>query len=212
MFSRFVGLSVRTGLMLVTAGWIGIQLPGSVRADTLTQQQISAFLADPGSLLTNPQNSKGGAGLTSMIRDLMLSPATDAEKTDVLNHIIALLGTANAAQQSAIGSGLGLAAQGLATNQAMVAAIQAALARSNSPTAIAAYSGVTGNTVIGAAGGGGGGAGGGGGGPTSGGPPSGGGGGSAGTGGVNQGSTTGAFLITSGASSTFTGTGPVSAH
>ena len=47
-----------------------------------------------------------------MIRDLMLS-ASDADRTTVLNAIIALLGKGNNAQDSALGAGLGMAAQAL---------------------------------------------------------------------------------------------------
>jgi hypothetical protein len=88
-----------------------------------------------------------------------------------LAAIIGLLGTANANQQSAIGSGLGQASQILvSTNPALANLIQMALATEVPGPVTAAYSAATGNTEIGETGGGGGS----GAGPVTGGPPIGG--------------------------------------
>ena len=207
MVRRVVNPALRLGAVAVTAAWIGAQSLGGIAvAEVLTPQQVSQFLANPGSIL--PPNGRAGAELVSKVRDLMLS-ASDADKTTVLNDLIALLANASPAQQGALGSGLGLAAQGLASNQALVAEIQAALARANNPTAIAAYSGVTGNVVIGAAGGGGGG---GGGGPVNNGPPFGNGGGNGPGNGVGQQVGSQGFTMSGGASAGFNGQGPVTNH
>jgi hypothetical protein len=111
----------------------------------------------------------------STVRDLVLAnPAT-------LPAIIALLQNANSAQQAAIGSGLGQAAQtSVRTNPTLANQIQEALAASGVQVAIASFAATTGNVPIaGAAPGGGGG--GGVGGPTNSSIPSGGGGGGGGT-------------------------------
>jgi hypothetical protein len=174
--SRFLFRSV---ISLMAVGYLLVH-PGAspAAAAQLTPQQVSQFLANPSAFLAEHPN--GGARLVSRIRDLLLSdPST-------LSAIIALLANANDAQQAAIGSGLGQAAQALAsTNPTLANQIQTALAGSGSKLAIASYSATTGNVQIGAAGGGGGGTGGGG--PISGGAPTGGGGGS----GAGQGGSTG---------------------
>lgn len=70
----------------------------------MSPQAVSDFLANPSSLLTNPANAQGGDGFTNSIRDLVASnPST-------LPVVIDLLKSANNAQQSAIGTGLGNAA------------------------------------------------------------------------------------------------------
>jgi hypothetical protein len=150
--------------------------PGSSMAQTspLTPQQVSQFMATPSSALA--ANPNGGGRLVSFVRDLLLSDKA------TLQSIIALLATANADQQSAIGSGLGQAAQALASTDPNFAnEIQRLLAESGSNLAVASYQATTGNVQTGAAGGGGAG----GGGPTSGTSTSGsgGGGGSGGSGG-----------------------------
>jgi hypothetical protein len=177
MHRRSLRFLFRSLVSLMAVGYLLVH-PGALPAGAaqLTPQQVSQFLANPSAILADHPN--GGARLVSRIRDLALSdPAT-------LAAIIALLANANDAQQSAIGSGLGQAAQALAsTNPTLANQIQTALAGSGSKLAIASYSATTGNVQIGAAGGGGAG----GGGPISGGAPSGAGGG----GGNGQGGSTG---------------------
>jgi hypothetical protein len=155
--------------IMIVAGLLAFQTGSSVaQTPPLTAQQVSQFKTDPSSALA--ANPSGGGRLVSFIRDLLLSDKT------TLQSIVALLTTANADQQSAIGSGLGQAAQALAsTDPSFASEIQRLLAESGSNLAIASYQSTTGNVQTGAAGGAGGG--GGGAGPTNGGPPAGGGGG-----------------------------------
>ena len=121
-------------------------------AAQLTSQQVGQFLADPSALLK--ANPNGGGKLVAQIRDLMLSDP------QVLAPIIALLANATDAQKSAIGTGLGDAAQTLVTTNPLLATqIQTALAANGDKLAVAAYQTTVGNEAIGAAGGGGGGAG-----------------------------------------------------
>ena len=171
MFRRSLALFLRPLPSLVVAALMVFH-PGASMAQTppLTPQQVAAFMANPSAVLA--ANPNGGGRLVSFIRDLLLS----STNTSTLQTIIALLATANADQQSAIGSGLGQAAQALAsTNPDFANDIQLALAKAGSQLALASYQATTGNVQTGA---GGGGAGGGGTGPTNG--ASGGGGGGAG--------------------------------
>ncbi len=102
MFRRILKLSFHASAVALLAGWITVQGMGSA-AIAATPQQVAAFLANPGAVLQ--QNPSGGNQLVSLIRDLIMTdPAT-------LNAIIGLLSGANTAQQSAIGTALGQAAQ-----------------------------------------------------------------------------------------------------
>lgn len=119
--------------------------------EQLTPQQ---FQANPGQLLT--MFPAGGPQMISLIRQLTMADPAD------LQPIIGLLATANDTQATAIGTGLGQAAQALLTsNPAYANQIQALLATANNGTANAAYAAVTGQAPTAAAGGGGGGGGGG---------------------------------------------------
>jgi hypothetical protein len=181
MYRRSLTRFSRPLLSLALAGFLVFHSGASMAQNApLTPQQVSQFVANPASALA--ANPNGGGRLVSYVRDLLLSDRT------TLQAIIALLATANADQQSAIGSGLGQAAQALAsTDPDLANQIQRLLAASGSNLAIASYQATTGNVQTGAAGGGGAG---GGGGPTGGGSPSGGGGGgSGGTGGTSGGGT-----------------------
>lgn len=154
-----------------------LALPLSGEPAQLSPQEVSQFLANPASLLAN--NPEGGGRLVSAIRDLLLSDPT------TLPAIISLLADANAAQQAALGTGLGQAAQASATADPNFAnQIQQAVAASGVQVAIAAFSVATGNSQTASSGGGGGGVGG----PVNGSPPGrgGGGGGSSGGGGGGQ--------------------------
>jgi hypothetical protein len=152
MYRRSLGLFFRCFVSLVAVGYLVIH-PGvsPAVAAQLTSQQVSQFLADPSALLK--ANPTAGGKLISQIRDLMLSDP------QVLTPIIALLANANDAQKSAIGTGLGDAAQTLVTTNPLLAnQIQTALAANGDKLALAAYQTTVGNEAIGAAGGGGAGA------------------------------------------------------
>lgn len=69
----------------------------------MSDADISAFLANPGALLTS--NPAGGLPMTTQVRGLSGSSAS------TLDAIIGLMSTANAAQKSAIGAGLARAAK-----------------------------------------------------------------------------------------------------
>jgi hypothetical protein len=144
-FRSLVGLTAVAYLLILPA------VSPAVAAQ-LTSQQVGQFLADPSALLK--ANPNGGGKLVAQIRDLMLSDP------QVLAPIIALLANATDAQKSAIGTGLGDAAQTLVTTNPLLATqIQTALAANGDKLAVAAYQTTVGNEAIGAAGGGGGGAG-----------------------------------------------------
>jgi hypothetical protein len=188
MNRRFLTGWCYVAALAVSVGLITVNVSGSTAvAQGQTQfdksQQVKDFMANPSSLLT--QNPDGGAKMVSQVANLVQSDP------GALDALIALLTTANASQQSAIGAGLGQAALALAaSNPELGNRIQTAIARSGVQTAIASYSGVTGNSLIGSLGTGG--AGGGGGGPTGNGPPTG------GTGGAGSSPTTTSGVGTTG--------------
>ena len=164
MYRRSLTLFLRSLASLVALGYLVIH-PGVSPADAaqLTTQQVGQFVADPGGLLK--ANPNGGGRLITQIRDLMQSdtclpsPAAPrlASCQDVLTAIIGLLGTANEAQKSAIGTGLAEAAQALQTTYPLLSNdIQTALAKNGDKFALEAYQTTVGNQAIGAAGGGGG--------------------------------------------------------
>jgi hypothetical protein len=168
MLRRSSMLFLRSLVSLVAAGYLLIH-PGvsPAAAAQLTSQQVSQFLADPSVILK--ANPNGGGKLVSAIRDLMMSDACLpspvapqlASCEQVLKAIIALLANANEAQQMAIGSGLGQAAQSMVTtNPTLANDIQTALAASGVKVAVAAYQTTVGNLPIASAGGGAGGGGG----------------------------------------------------
>jgi hypothetical protein len=142
MNMRFIGKLTAATLIAISV------LNGGVQA--ATQAEINAFLANPSSALA--ANPNGGAALVAFARDMAMS------SPDALPVLIALLSSASQAQQTALGSGLGQAAQAsLTTNPTYAAQIQQAVAASGNGPAIAGYSGVTGNTNTASVGGGGGG-------------------------------------------------------
>jgi hypothetical protein len=162
MYRRSLTLLFRSLASLVAVGYLVIH-PGvsPAYAAQLTTQQVGQFVADPGGLLK--ANPNGGGRLISQIRDLMLSdtclpaPATPrlASCQDVLTAIIGLLANATDAQKSAIGTGLGEAAQSMeTTNPTLANDIQTALAKNGDKFALEAYQTTVGNQAIGAAGGG----------------------------------------------------------
>ena len=116
---------------------------------------VQQFLANPAALLAQFPN--GGPALSTQIRDLAASdPAA-------LNAIVGLLANATPDQASAIGVGLGQAAE-LAVNSdpAFATQIQTAIVNSNNNSALVAFSAVVGGDIkLAAAGPGGGGGGGG---------------------------------------------------
>jgi hypothetical protein len=180
---------VMIGLLMVpperaTAGTPDTPSPPS-RADIIAKLQTNPaqiFLDASGNTLTV-------AALISAVRDL-----TVADK-NALKPIVEALKLASTEEKSAIGTGLGQAAQALLkTDPPFAAEIQQALAASGDPAAILAFAAVTGNVPIGATGGGAGGAGGAGSSAGGGGASGGGGGGGTGSGG---GSSTQAVSFTS---------------
>jgi hypothetical protein len=164
MYRRSLSLFFRSLVSLIAVGYLVIH-PGvsPAVAAQLTSTQVGQFVADPSALLK--ANPNGGGRLVSQIRDLMLSdtclpsPAAPrlASCQDVLTAIIGLLANANNAQKSAIGTGLGEAAQAMeTTNPTLANDIQTALAKNGDKLALEAYQTTVGNQAIGAAGGGGG--------------------------------------------------------
>jgi len=178
MFLRFFHLALAAALC---AACLGVWPVRDARALTTDSQSRSDLIAK---LQTNPAQifldgdgqTLTVAALISAVRDLVV-----AEKT-ALKPIIAALKLASSDEKSAIGTGLGQAAQAvLKTDPSFAAEIQQALAESSDSVAILAFAGVTGNAPIGATGGAGGA--GGAGGSAGGGGASGGGGGTGGGGG-----------------------------
>src|ERR1700687_261141 len=128
-------------------------------------QKMSEFLGNPTSLVNGPSGPRDGSSIIGDVRDLVASdPAT---LTGVINLLKA--NTLNIAQQQAIGTGLGLAANiCLVPDSRFAAEIQTQLADTPSEEAKLQYAAVTGNKPIRAVAAGGGGYAGGSGGGTSG--------------------------------------------
>lgn len=166
-------------LALATGAVITAPLGSVATAQTQDiNQTVAALLAS---------NPNGGDQLAQAVHDLVLAnPAA-------LNIIVAAVkANGNDAQQSAVGQGLGMAAQDAvkANNQQLAVAIQAAVAASGMPLAVASFTTAAGDATIAAisnAGGQQAGAGGGAGSPTGNGPPTGGAGGGSGGGGGSTG-------------------------
>jgi hypothetical protein len=159
---------VRVAACVAAAGFMFANL---ATAQTTPTSAVNQFLANPAQVMAQYPN--GGAELISLIRDVAVS------HPEALATLTSLLSAGNAAQQGAVGSGLGQAyIIVLNTNQAYAAQIAAAVGASGSDSAKIAFSGSTGNVSTAAIGGGGGAGGGGSGGPAGGsgfsGPPSGG--------------------------------------
>jgi hypothetical protein len=143
---RVVLLSASIGLTVVQGAVAACYGP----AQQLPAQTVADFLKDPGQMLSAAGNGDGGAAVVTAIRDLAASNPT------TLPAIIALLGSANAAQQAAIGTGLGQAAAACAVpDPTYAASIQQQLAASTSEAAKTAYAAATGNKPIGSVAGGG---------------------------------------------------------
>jgi hypothetical protein len=125
---------------------VGSGASGPSRADEIAKFQTdpkTIFLNDQGKPASNPE-------LISNVRELVI-----ADKAD-LKPVIEQLKLASAEEQSAIGTGLGQAAQAvLRTDPAYAAEIQEALAAAGVQNAILAFAAVTGNVPIGATAGGG---------------------------------------------------------
>lgn len=167
MYRRSLVMSFRAVTSLIATGFIlsHVGMSPAVAAQ-LSTTQVSQFVADPSALLK--ANPNGGGRLVSQIRDLILSdaclPAPAAPRLpacqQALSAITTLLGSANDAQKSAIGIGLGEAAQAVVTtNPTLANDIQTALAQVGDKIALESYQTTVGNQAIAAAGGGGGGGG-----------------------------------------------------
>jgi hypothetical protein len=151
MISRWLRSSV-LALAWVAAGFAASSTSSASAAcysatQALPAAEITAFTADAAQLLQ--QNPDGGPAMISRVRDLAASdPAT-------LPILIGLLANANANQRTAIGTGLGQAAQiCVRTDQAYAAEIQRLVAASGIAEAITALAAVIGDRPIGALGGG----------------------------------------------------------
>ena len=131
----------RVVLGVAVAGAVLAWLPSAMAAvppaPILPDQTIQQFISNPDSLLSQYPN--GGPDMVKAVQDLASSnPAT-------LNVLVGLLGKANQAQATAIGTALGDVAKAAVTADPNYAAqIQVAVAVSNNTTALAAF-----NTVIG---------------------------------------------------------------
>lgn len=117
----------------------------------VSAQTVADFLANPAALLAKSENAQGGGVLIATIRDIVASnPST-------LPAVVALLKAANSGQQTAIGTGLGQAANLCNVPDPTFATdIGAQLAQSNSTLAQTNFALVTGKETGGIGGGGGG--------------------------------------------------------
>jgi|SRR5690349_17808373 hypothetical protein len=151
MRGLYKSLAIAIAGCWLTGAPIGL-LAGEAQA-AVTPADVAVFLANPSQALAS--NPDGGAKLISFIRDVAVADPT------ALAAIINLLGSASAAQQSAIGAGLGQAVQMISnTNQDYAVQIQTAVAASDFQAAKTAFAATTGNTIVSTGGGGGGGGGG----------------------------------------------------
>ena len=146
----------RTFLSVLSAGFLLAQIGaahavGSGASGASRADEIAKFQADPKTIFLNDQGKPASnPELISNVRELVI-----ADKTD-LKPVIEELKLASAEEQSAIGTGLGQAAQAvLRTDPAYAAEIQEALAAASVQNAILAFAAVTGNVPIGSTGGGG---------------------------------------------------------
>jgi hypothetical protein len=153
MILRLIDCRLALIVALATGFWM---CPG-VPAKAATQQGPSSadravkLKTNPtGIFLDNDGNTLAIGALISAVRDL-----TIAEKT-ALRPIVEALKLATKEERSAIGTGLGQAAQSvLSSDPPYAAEIQQALAEAGNQDAILAFAAVTGNVPIGATGGGG---------------------------------------------------------
>ncbi|RTM05645.1 MAG: hypothetical protein EKK33_33785 [Bradyrhizobiaceae bacterium] len=117
----------------------------------LPAQTVSDFLGSPAAVLQDAKNAEGGQDMITLVRDLVASNPT------TLPVVIGLLDKANPAQQGAIGSALGQAANlCLKPDQAFAGDIVGQLAASSSDSAKNAYAAVTGTYPLRSVAGGGG--------------------------------------------------------
>jgi hypothetical protein len=139
------------GLVLLFGSGLSASAACYAPDQQLPAQAVSDFMGNSGQLLQDPKNAAGGAEMISLVRDLVASnPAT-------LPLVIALIGSASPAQQTAIGTALGQAAAlCLRPDPTFAADIQTQLAGSTSDNAKNAYAAVTGNQPIRSVAGGGG--------------------------------------------------------
>lgn len=150
-----VGSNVKFGyaLIMIVIGLVSQDAKASCLAQDkqIPAQEVSDFLANPGAILDKPENANGGGVLIVKIRDIVASnPAT-------LPAVVALLKNANTGQQTAIGTGLGQAANLCNVPDPTFATdIGTQLAQSNSQLAQTNFALVTGKQTGGIGGGGGG--------------------------------------------------------
>jgi hypothetical protein len=177
-FVRYVSGALLAGLMFASSAQAQ-QQGGSPAAKQIPQPSAEQRAAEQKALQQLFLNSPSGGGdLMRAIRDMLL--ADHSAVYVILDSLSATCKTpdpcANPQQQTAIGNGMGLAAQALIgtgqVGQAIATELQEDLAGAGSNLASVAFAEITGNVQIGAGGGGGGG--GAGSGPTGSGPPEGG--------------------------------------
>jgi hypothetical protein len=103
---------------------------------------IQQFLADPAALLAQYPNGADLTNLTKEVRDLA------ASDPQTLNALIGLLATANPDQASAIGKGLGQAAEmAINSDPAYAGQIQTAIIGARSNPALVAFSAIVGGDI-----------------------------------------------------------------
>ena len=146
----------RAILSVLSAGFLLAQIGaanavGSGASGPSRTDELAKFHADPKTLFLNDQGRPASnPELISNVRELVITDKTS------LAPVIEDLKLASAEEKSAIGTGLGQAAQAvLRTDPAYAAEIQEALAATTDQIAILAFAAVTGNVPIGATGGGG---------------------------------------------------------
>jgi len=138
--------------MSVSAGGLAPAMAACYAPDQqLPAQTVGDFLGNPAQVLQDAKNAEGGQDMITLVRDLVASNPT------TLPAVIGLLDKANAAQQGAIGSALGQAANlCLKPDQAFAGDIVGQLAASSSDSAKNAYAAVTGTYPLRSVAGGGG--------------------------------------------------------
>src|SRR5690349_11527350 len=145
-FLRCFQLALAAVLSAACLGVLPLRDARAVTADGQSRSDLIAKLqANPAQIFLDADGKTlTVAVLISAVRDLVI-----ADKA-ALKPIIAALNLASAGEKSAIGTGLGQAAQALLkTDPPFAAAIQQALAESSDSVAILAFAGVTGNAPIG---------------------------------------------------------------
>ena len=128
-----------TSLASISSAMAAVYSPQQALPATTIQQ----FLANPAGLLTQYQNDPAGlANLTKEVRDLA------ASDPQTLNDLIGLLTSATPDQASAIGTGLGQAAEmAINSDPAYATQIQTAVVGARSNPALVAFTAIVGGDI-----------------------------------------------------------------